>query len=126
MGVKVETIRFKGQDERGLTGEIDALGRSGKFILAYRKSGSISGNHYHKGFAAEKDPEIVFLLQGKVRLHHARVVDGGKVGESSEEVIAPSRIEIPKMVWHQLNTLEDCCFLELNSFEQGDSDTFRL
>lgn len=126
MSVKAEDIYFKGQDERGITGEIDMMGRTGKFILAYRAMATTSGNHYHKGLSDLKNPEVVFLLEGEVVIKHAPVVDGkkGKVEELMVE--APARIEIPINTWHELHFEEDSCFFELNSFEEGDKDTFRV
>lgn len=126
MTVKAEDIYFKGEDERGITGEIDTLGRSGKFILAYRVAGSVSGNHYHKGLSADKNPEVVFLLEGAVRLKYAPVQGGVKGVEQELEIEAPARIEVPIHTWHEMHFEEDSCFFELNSFEEGDKDTFRL
>ncbi|TNE82342.1 MAG: hypothetical protein EP332_00255 [Bacteroidetes bacterium] len=124
--IKVESITFAGQDERGVTAEIDSLNRGGKYILAYRKAGSLSGNHYHQGISAMKDPEVVFLLQGKVNIRYARVADGNKGEEQSIQAEAPARIEVAKNTWHLMEFLSDACFFELNSFAEGDKDTFRI
>ena len=125
--VKAEEIYFKGKDERGLTGEVDSGDRSGKYILAYRKKGSVSGRHYHKGLVKEKNPEILFLLQGKVKINYAALDEAENLLQmNSKKVNAPARIEVEKNCWHEMIFLEDACFLELNSFEQGDKDTFRL
>ncbi len=124
--INVEAIAFAGSDERGVTGEIDSLNRGGKYILAYRKAGSLSGNHYHQGLSAMKDPEVVFLLQGRVKIRYAAVKDGLKGEEQSLEAEAPVRIEIAKNTWHLMEFLSDACFFELNSFAEGDKDTFRI
>ncbi|MDX5320450.1 MAG: hypothetical protein LPK45_05100 [Bacteroidota bacterium] len=126
MGIQFEKIPFKGEDERGLTTEIDNEARSGPYILAYRNAGFWSGNHYHKGLSRLKDPEIVFLLSGSVELEFGDVLEG-RVKEIEKQLIkAPSRIEISTHTWHKMTFLEDSCFLELNGFEEGDKDTFRL
>lgn len=126
MGVKVEQISFKGQDERGATTEINNLDRKGPYILAYRNKGFSSGNHYHKGLSPLKDPEVVFLLTGKVELEYGTVEQGRVSERKILNVEAPARIEIAAFTWHKLSFLEDACFFELNSFEEGDKDTFRL
>ena len=126
MGVKVEAISFKGQDERGMTTEIGNLDRNGPYILAYRFKGYSSGNHYHKGLSPLKDPEVVFLLTGKAELEHGKVAEGRVLERKTLTVEAPARIEIAAFTWHKLTFLEDACFVELNSFAEGDKDTFRL
>lgn len=45
-GLEVQLLSRIREDERGLTFHIKN-GRSGNFILAYRKAGSSSGRHYH-------------------------------------------------------------------------------
>jgi len=126
MSIKVEDIHFAGEDERGLTGEIDSMGRGGKFILAYRVAGSISGNHYHKGLSEMKNPEVVFLLEGEVLLKYGDVLDGQLQKKEAVRIGAPARIGIPINTWHEMHFEEASCFFELNSFEEGDKDTFRL
>lgn len=126
MGVKVEAIAFKGQDERGQTTEIDNLNRLGPYILAYRNKGYWSGNHYHKGISNYKNPEVVFLLTGKVNLEFGEVIDGRISSVENQEIEAPARIEISSYIWHKLTFLENACYFELNGFEEGDRDTFRI
>jgi hypothetical protein len=124
--ITVEEIWFKGKDERGLTGEIDVLDRSGKFILAYRKAGSVSGNHYHTGVSPQKNPEYLFLLHGKVEIEYAEVKDGILSQIYSVIAVAPCKVTVQANCWHRMFFIEDSHFLELNSFEQGDSDTIKL
>ena len=47
-----------GEDERGTT-HIFETDRSGEFIFSFRKSGSLSGRHYHKGLSPNKNPEKI-------------------------------------------------------------------
>ena len=42
--VRVTTLDLIGEDERGATHYFD-MDRSGQFIVAYRKAGSVSGQH---------------------------------------------------------------------------------
>ncbi|MBI1221487.1 MAG: hypothetical protein GC180_02690 [Bacteroidetes bacterium] len=124
--MKIEPIAFKGEDERGATTELDTLDRNGPYILAYRNKGYWSGNHYHKGLSKFKNPEVVFLLQGKVLLETGEVEDGRISSIDNQEIESPARIEIKPYIWHKLTFLEDACFFELNSFKEGDRDTFRV
>ena len=126
MGVRVETVAIKGEDERGKTTELDLLDRPGPYILAYRKKGSKSGNHYHQGNSELKSPEVLYLLQGKLELRHALVHEGRIEAVEKREVVAPSKVEVDSLTWHEVVFLEDSIFLELNSFAEGDKDTFRL
>ena len=67
--IKVIPIYQIGADERGSTYTFD-MDRTGEFILGFRKAGSSSGRHYHKGRSSYKRPEkfinnsgfIVFLF----------------------------------------------------------------
>jgi len=73
-----------------------------------------------------KNPEVVFLLEGEVLLKHGDVLDGQLQKKEAILIEAPARIEIPINTWHEMRFEEDSCFFELNSFEEGDKDTFRL
>lgn len=97
--------------------------RTGEFILGYRNKNSISGRHYHKGEAANKNPEILILISGAIQL---KTIDLKTNTEQTVEVKTPSRIEIPAMVWHEVIALTDCIFLETNSINDCDTDTYRL
>ncbi len=121
--IKVTKIEEKGRNEKGITFEIENLDRTGKYILAQRNKGSISGGHYHKGISPTKNPEIVFLLQGEGVLKYKSL-------ESSDflelKIEALSKIEIFPNTWHELHALSDILFLELNSLKEGDLDTFKV
>ena len=36
----------------------------GQQLIIFRKAGTVSGRHYHKGISPTKDPEIFVLLTG--------------------------------------------------------------
>lgn len=73
-GLEVQLLSRIREDERGLTFHIKN-GRSGNFILAYRKAGSSSGRHYHTWIAAHKNPEILYLLSGIVKIRWWRIAE---------------------------------------------------
>ena len=118
--IRIEPLETIGQDERGFTRQFP-LSYFGEALFGFRKEGSISGKHYHKGLSTAKDPEILILSSGKMEFY-AKDLKSGK--ETRLEAIAPCRIEIDKYVWHELRALEDCTFIELNSLKDHQSDTF--
>jgi dTDP-4-dehydrorhamnose 3,5-epimerase-like enzyme len=122
MKIEITKIDVKAVDERGAL-HYFSTDRSGEFLLVYRNKGSISGQHYHKGGAAYKNPENMLLVQGSLLLQW-KEIDGTESGEV--EVIAPARVLIPAGIWHQVTALTDIVFIELNSLADGSEDTYRL
>lgn len=122
MMTNITPITIFAEHERGKTLLLDNQ-RTGEFILGYRNKGSISGRHYHKGAAEYKNPEILFLITGSVQL---KTIDLATNNEETVTIDTPSRIEIPAMVWHEVLALTDCIFLETNSINDCDIDTYRL
>ena len=56
--IKATIIKPAGSDERGFTAEVEQE-RTGTHLIVFRKAGSISGRHYHKGLSNTKNPEIL-------------------------------------------------------------------
>jgi hypothetical protein len=120
--VEIIPIAKIGEDERGATHYFDT-DRTGQFIIAYRKAGSSSGRHYHKGIAAKKNPEKIIIMKGSATLHWYDVRGGAK---GSEKVTAPVMIQIHPWAWHELIADTDIVVFELNGLEDGREDTFRV
>jgi dTDP-4-dehydrorhamnose 3,5-epimerase-like enzyme len=121
--VEVIQVDKIGEDERGATHYFDT-DRTGQFIIAYRKTGSISGRHYHKGTAPTKNPEQLILMQGEatvnwfdVRLEEIKGV---------VKVKAPAKITIKPWAWHEVIADTDIVMFELNGLEDAKDDTFRI
>lgn len=110
-----------GSDERGYTYEYFHE-RYGRHLVCYRKAGSVSGRHYHKGLSLTKQPEIILLMHGNLMVHY-RNINSATVLEVQVE--GPARIEIQPFVWHEFISITDCVFLELNSMSEHEADTFR-
>tara|TARA_R110002050_G_scaffold110427_4_gene222645 strand:+ start:3441 stop:3809 length:369 start_codon:yes stop_codon:yes gene_type:complete len=107
-------------NENGSTHEFAAIQSEG-YLLATRKAGTLSGNHYHKGQSLAKNPESLLLVQGKVKLS----VKSLDTDEHEEQVIeAPILIRIKPKVIHTLEALTDIIFLEFNSLEEHKTDTY--
>jgi len=122
MSVSVSTIDVKAIDERGAL-HYFSTNRTGEFLLVYRKAGTISGQHYHKGNSAGKNPEEMLLVQGSLTMHWKNLNTEEK---GSLIIEAPSRVIIEANVWHEVKALTDIIFIELNSLVEGSEDTFRL
>jgi len=122
MSVSVSKIDVKAIDERGAL-HYFSTDRTGEFLLVYRKAGTISGQHYHKGKSPGKNPEEMLLVQGSIIMHWKNL----ETNESDTITIeAPSRVIIEANVWHEVKALTDIIFIELNSLEEGSEDTYRL
>lgn len=118
----ITSLEMRGQDERGQNFDWQCF-RTGTFIFCTRKAGSSSGQHYHQGNSEYKNPEIMYLLTGTADIHwsplHASDI-------RTIRVEAPARIEIPVMIWHELEAVTDCTFIELNSLEDVRADSVRI
>ena len=122
MSVSVSKIDIKAIDERGALHYFNT-NRTGEFLLVYRKAGTISGQHYHKGKSPGKNPEEMLLLQGSITMNWKNLQT-----KVSDTIIieAPSRVIIEANVWHEVKALTDIIFIELNSLVEGSEDTYRL
>jgi tellurite resistance-related uncharacterized protein len=122
MSVSVSIIDVKAIDERGAL-HYFSTNRTGEFLIVYRKAGSISGQHYHKGKSVGKNPEEMLLLQGSITMNwknlETNITD-------TITIEAPSRVIIKANVWHEVKALTDIIFIELNSLAEGSEDTYRL
>jgi hypothetical protein len=122
MSVTIVPIRLKAEDERGAL-HYFSTDRTGEFLLVYRNAGSVSGQHYHKGISAGKNPEDMLLVQGKASLHWKNLKTNE---EETVALVAPIRVLIQPNVWHELTAITDIVFVELNSLADGSEDTYRL
>jgi len=122
MSVTIIPIDLKAADERGALHYFNT-DRTGEFLLVYRNVGSVSGQHYHKGISAGKNPEDMLLVQGSAELHWK---DLNTNNEETVKLIAPVRVLIQANVWHELIAITDIVFVELNSLADGSEDTHRL
>ena len=109
-----------GTDERGYTYEYFHE-RYGRHLICFRKAGTVSGRHYHKGLSLTKDPEIIILASGTMTINWKNV---NNPTMQSSFVEAPAKIEVPTYIWHELIAITDCAFIELNSLSEHAADTF--
>jgi dTDP-4-dehydrorhamnose 3,5-epimerase-like enzyme len=122
MRINVSDIDVKAIDERGAL-HYFSTNRTGEFLLVYRNAGSVSGQHYHTGKSAGKNPEEMLLVQGSLSLNWKDL----KNNETGTILVAaPSRVVIEPNVWHETIAITDIVFIELNSLVDGSEDTHRL
>lgn len=118
----ITPLELKGEDNRGRNYEW-ATFRTGTFILCYRNAGSSSGQHYHNGHSDYKNPEIMYLLSGRAAIHWCPIEE---TAIRTDVVEAPARVEIPVRIWHELEAITDCSFIELNTLEDVKIDSVRV
>ena len=110
------------EDDRGSTYVFDT-DKTGEFIISYRKKGSLSARHYHKGRSANKNPEKIIIMQGAATINWIDTMTGEK---GVAKAIAPAMVQIQAFVWHEVVADEDMIVFELNALADGQGDTFQL
>lgn len=118
----ITPLELRGSDERGSNYDWETF-RTGNFILCYRNAGSSSGQHYHEGKSDYKNPEIMYLLSGKAAIHWCPL-DEDQL--RTDMIEAPARVEIPVRIWHELEAVTDCSFIELNTLDDVMADSVRV
>jgi dTDP-4-dehydrorhamnose 3,5-epimerase-like enzyme len=117
---EIQELKHLSSNENGRTYEFGAIVSAG-YLLAMRKQGSISGNHWHKGVSAAKNPESLLLISGSISL----VFKHMETGEEEEiKTEGPKLIKIMPNVLHTLKAETDLIFLEFNSLKEHKSDTY--
>ena len=118
----ITPLELRGADERGRNFDWETF-RTGNFILCYRNAGSSSGQHYHEGKSDYKNPEIMYLLSGKAAIHWCPL-DEDQL--RTDIIEAPAKVEIPVRIWHELEAITDCSFIELNTLDDVKIDSVRV
>ena len=120
--VKITPLDKIGSDARRATFVFDTE-RTGQFMVAHRKAGSISGNHYHVGKHPYKLPEKLIMMSGTATIDWKDLTSGAT---GIVTVIGPAEIIIPANVWHRVVAVTDFVMLELNGMDAGVGDTERV
>jgi len=119
--VKVTPLIKIGSDERGATFVFDTE-RTGQFMVAHRKAGSVSGNHYHTAKHPSKQPEKLIMMSGTATLDWRDLASGAT---GTETLIGPAEVWIAPNVWHKVTAVTDFVMLELNGMDAGVGDTLK-
>ena len=120
--IEIIPITKLAEDERGATHYFDT-DRTGQFIIGYRKAGSVSARHYHKGIAKGKDPEKVILMSGEATVNWFDLNGDAK---GSSKLVAPVMLVVYPYTWHEVIADTDMVMFELNALADGREDAFRL
>jgi hypothetical protein len=120
--IEIIPIAKIAEDERGATHYFDT-DRTGQFIIGYRKAGSISARHYHKGTAKGKNPEQVIIMSGEATVNWFDINGDAK---GSDKLVAPAMLIVYPFTWHEVIADTDIVMFELNALIDGQEDTFRL
>jgi hypothetical protein len=123
--ITVTQLNKIGEDERGAT-HYFSTDRTGQFIVAYRKAGSASGRHYHKGIAPHKNPEQIIIMQGEAMISWFDTRTSNHAERESIHVQAPVMVEIAAWAWHEVMAVTGIIVFELNGLEDAKHDTFRM
>lgn len=119
--VTVEQQNPLSNDERGFTMELYGEHTTNNYLFALRKAGFESGNHFHTGKNARKNPEILYVVSGSMQLNTI-----SPKGEKASYLIeSVSKVTIPAGYWHHLKSVTDCLFFELNSLQDHIDDTVK-
>lgn len=120
MKLKIKSIQPLSSNEKGSTSTLEG-GQTQGYILAYRKAGSVSGNHWHEGYSKGKNPERIILVEGSFLL---QAKDLDTMETYLHTVTAPCEVLIYPRLLHTLTALQDCIFIECNSLQEHKDDTF--
>src|SRR6185437_12131171 len=96
--MQITPLTISGSDERGFTSEY-LHERTGNQLIVFRKAGTISGRHYHKGISATKNPEVFIILNGTAIVNWRNINDTAIL---SATVTGPVKLEIYPYTWHEL------------------------
>ncbi len=89
--------------------------------IYHRKKGIKSWGHFHKGKNPSRDPERLFLIEGKIKFYFEDVN-----GRNKELVLNKNEILItPKFIFHKYEILEYSIFIEPRIVTEEDlPDTY--
>lgn len=82
-----------------------------------RPAGIKSPAHFHTGLDPSFEPQVLFLIKGKMRM---KFLDLHKK-EVEHELYAGQILTIPTFVLHGYETIDDCAFLELRTLAYKDA-----
>ncbi|QNR25839.1 hypothetical protein [Croceimicrobium hydrocarbonivorans] len=119
--VEVLDLNLLSEKEGNCTYDFESIHSQKGRILAFRKKGSISGNHWHEGKSTTKNPEEMLIISGRLKLEWTDEPEG--IYQHSKLIEAPALIRINPGIKHRVEALEDLCFLEFNSLAEHAADT---
>lgn len=122
-GVEIIEHRPKHADDRGQTISYVADNKLKHILILRRKKGSVSGSHYHTGTDPAKNPEIQYIISGKVKL----TVKDLKSNEQEQHILTENtEVRIFPNIFHKIEATEDTILLELQTVVSKYQDVVRM
>ena len=124
-GIRIAKVKSKTPDD--IRGNVYHVieNRPGLQVTVYtRKSGVSFANHFHKGGDPAKNPEIFFLINGRVEM-----AAKNQRGEEFKTVLEPGHLlEIDPGIYHSMLALDDVVFFEYRAtvFDESNKDSYSL
>ena len=122
-GLEIIKHSPKHEDERGSTYCYIAGDKLKEVLITKRKKGSVSGNHYHTGSDPTRNPEIQYIISGKVKFT-AKNLDTNE--QESHILTESTEIKISPRVFHRIEMLEDTISLEFYTEESPYEDVVKM
>lgn len=107
--VEIISLELRGDKEKGKVYNWDlSKGNYIEMPIFYRKGGIHPEGHFHTGEDPSADPQTVLIISGRMKFF-LKYLD-----KSEKELILKDGelIKIPKFVFHEYETLEDCIYAE--------------
>ncbi len=124
MQIKKEKIKAAFKDDRGTIYDLLDKGDIKHIGMLTSKKGSLRGNHYHKTAR-----QITYIVSGKIKLTLKNMNDDN----AKPQIMIMEEgdiVDIPPMVSHSLEALEDTTFLVFTDRQRSDGgyedDTYRV
>ena len=123
-GLEIIKHKPRHEDERGDTFGYVPNGRDIREVLIVRrKKGSVAGNHYHTGSDPSRNPEIQYIITGKIKFYAKNL----ETGKEETLILDPNtEIRIHPNIFHKLEMMEDTVFLEFHVVESDYKDVVKM
>lgn len=122
-GLEIIQHKPRHEDERGNTFGYIAKKKIKEILIVRRKKGTYSGNHYHTGSDPTRNPEIQYIISGRLNFI-AKNLDTNE--EESHILGTDTEIRIHPRVFHRLEMLEDTIFAEFHTETSDFKDVVNM
>ena len=122
-GLEIIKHNPKHSDSRGTTHSYISTRKFKELLILKRKKGAVSGNHYHTGKDPTRNPEIQYVISGKIKL----TVKNLNTNDTEDHIITDNtELRIAPMIFHRMEMLEDTIFVEFHTKESPYTDVVRM
>jgi len=122
-GLEIIKHKPKHEDERGTIIAYLSDKKIKEILIVHRKKGSVSGNHYHNGTDPSRNPEIQYIVSGKIKF----IAKNLETNEREEHILEPNfEVRTYPKVFHRIEMLEDTIFIEFHVEESDYQDVVKM